>query len=453
MPYKVYYSNMQVTANAGFSRVAHLPCIFDSRPGYHRLSSSYLIDRGLGIWHPPTQDTKAYGLVPSDQTIRNYAHWLANFLEWTEIRNVDLLTCTPVEHIYGRYKAELLSGTWSRDNVALSITTVTLRVQQACEFVVWLVEKGHRPPFTNYESYFASKTLSPNVEQRRHRTNRSSFGRTPKRPSKRLQIPTDEQLRVWLDKVYKKYGNVRGLMCETILLCAVRRTEVASWRTDTLPDDPQQWHINRRDAPAKEQLVRVNIKYGTKGRDFGKSHGDKIGPERDIWIPISLAWRLHEYRTGLRSVALRKWVKSAPSLEEKRQRISDSVHLFLDESTGRRLTSKDVYNTWTGVEVPFPGWSPHQGRHWWACSVLWIEMKKHERLRDLGVNTASALIESSAMSIIRLQIQPQLGHAHESTTIIYLRWVSDMLGTCVSIPYEAELSVPKIGIIASEELN
>lgn len=37
------------------------------------------------------------------------------------------------------------------------------------------------------------------------------------------------------------------------------------------------------------------------------------------------------------------------------------------------------------------------------------------------------------MSIIRLQIQPQLGHAHDSTTQVYLRWAIDMLGVPVSL--------------------
>jgi integrase len=43
------------------------------------------------------------------------------------------------------------------------------------------------------------------------------------------------------------------------------------------------------------------------------------------------------------------------------------------------------------------------------------------------------------MSIIRLQIQPQLGHAQDSTTMIYLQWVADMLGVNLSIEYERAL--------------
>lgn len=448
MAYSVHYSDAEITGRAGFSKVAHLPCIFDSRPGYHRLSSSYLIDRGLAVWHPHSRETSLFFAIPSDQTIRNYAYWLANFLEWVESRGIDLATCTLAEHVHGRYRAEMLNGTWSRDNTALSRTTVALRVQQACDFLAWMSDKGHRPAIE--ATYSVSQVARPSSQlHTKHHSRLPHRNSTTKSIPKRLRMPTDEQLRTWLDKVYERFGHARGLMCETILLTAVRRAEVSSWRIDTLPDDPRTWHVNRHNAPAKEQLVRVTIKFGTKGRDYGKDHGDKVGPERAIWIPLSFARRLHEYRVELRNAGLRKWINSSPSLAIKKTRISESVHLFIDETSGKRLTSKDVYNAWTGVDLPFPGWSPHQGRHWWACSILWTELKKHERLRDLGTETASALLESSAMSIIRLQIQPQLGHAHETTTMIYLRWASETIGVSVSIPYESDF-VPIIGQITPD---
>ncbi|KVV23134.1 hypothetical protein WK78_22035 [Burkholderia cepacia] len=60
-----------------------------------------------------------------------------------------------------------------------------------------------------------------------------------------------------------------------------------------------------------------------------------------------------------------------------------------------------------------------------------------------GLDVASALLESSAMSVIRLYIQPQLGHAHDSTTMIYLQWLIDRLGHDLSIRYDLAFnSVP-----------
>ncbi|RQZ76985.1 site-specific integrase [Burkholderia cepacia] len=437
MNYTVYFSDSGITTKAGFGKVAHLPCIFDSRPGYHRLGSRYLIDRGLGVWTPKNRGMAVEAVAPSDQTILNYAHWLANFLEWAELRGIDLFTCTYAEHVQGRYQTEMLDGIWSRDAVGLKPSTINLRVQQACDFLTWMSDKGLRSPF-----HIATETVR--VKSRSatssvgHRSKEIEVRKGKVRQNKRrLRMPTDAQLDAWLGRVYGKAGDTKGLMCETILLTAMRREEVACWRVDTLPPEKKDWHINNPAAPRNQQQVQISIKFGTKGPGYGYDHGDKIGPVRSIWIPLELAERLDEYRRKHRNSALRKWVKSVPASEQRR-RINEVVHLFLDEQTGARITSKHLYQAWTSAELPFEGWSPHLGRDWWACSVLWRELKKHEHLLSLGVETATALLESTAMSIIRLQIQPQLGHAHDSTTMIYLQWVTDMLSVGLSVRYEAE---------------
>jgi integrase len=438
MGYKVYYSDPDVTTAAGFGKVAHIPCIFDARPGYHRLGSQFLIDRGLGYWNPLTRGKEVTAFPPGDITIKNYADWLVNFLEWAEIRQVDLHTCDYVEHVRGRYQKEMVEGIWSRDAVGLKPRTVNLRVQQACDFLTWMADKGHRPSFD----------VATELVPVKSRDATSSVGHRPRevevrkgkvrQDKRRLRMPTDVEVRSWLDRVYAKRGRTMGLMCETILLTAMRREEVACWRTDTLPEKKEDWHLNHPLSPQEEQKVLVSITFGTKGTTYGRDHGDKIGPERSIWIPLNLAERLHEYRMKFRNAALKKWVKAGATPAERKSRIDETVHLFLDERTGERITGKDLYHSWVGVGLPFKGWSPHLGRDWWACSVLWSEMKKHEHLLSLGVGTATALLESTAMSIIRLQIQPQLGHADHDTTLIYLQWVMDMLTVSVSISSEAE---------------
>ncbi len=438
MAFSVFYSDPDVTTAAGFGKVARLPCILDGRPGYHKLGSRYLIDRGLGIWDPISRGRQPK-LAPTEQTMRNYAHWLSNFLEWAELRGIDTFTCEYGPHIHGRYQGEMLQGSWSRDGRPLSPTTINLRVQQACDYITWLADKGHRPPFDIPSEICSIKTGSA--------TNSSSsptkqvFARRGKvRKNKhRLRMPTDEQLRAWLKRVQTKCGETKRLMCETVLQTAMRREEVACWRTDTLPENPKDWHLSKPNAPRVEQRVLIEIQFGTKGPNYGIDHGDKIGPRRSIWIPLDLAERIHTYRERERPKALRHFVGAAKSLSDKRRRITDSVHLFLDDAKGTRLNSRALYNAWTSVELPFEGWSPHLGRDWWACSILWIELKKHEHLVSLGAGVSSALMESTAMSIIRLQIQPQLGHAHDTTTLVYLQWVSDMLGANLPTLYEQTL--------------
>lgn len=433
----VYVSCPEKSTEAGFGKVGHIPCIFDASPGYHRLGSRYLIDRGLGVWDPVSHGKRPKP-PPNEQSLKNYAYWLANFLEWAELRGIDFMTCEYSTHIHGRYQSEMLQGIWSRDGFPLSPQTVNLRVQQACDFLTWLAFKGYRSDFEVPSSIVTVRTGGAKSSTAHEGMQVASRKGKVRRNKRHLRMPKDNQVRNWLDRVYQNAGKTKGLMCETILLTAMRREEIACLRIDTLPENPNDWHLSDPYAPRAEQRVLIDIKFGTKGPSYGREHGDKVGPERSIWMPLDLAERLHEYRKTTRVRALKTYVSAAVTVTEKRKRIGDSVHLFLNEETGKRFTGKGLYNAWTSVELPFKGWSPHLGRDWWACSVLWREIKKHELLRSLGSNVSAALLESSALSIIRLQIQPQLGHARDSTTIIYLQWVADMLGVSLSIQYEQD---------------
>lgn len=438
MSYSVFYSDPDITTRAGFGKVADIPCIFDSRPGYHREASRYLIDRGLGVWTPGTNATSPRRPRLTRQTIRDYADWLANFLEWAELRGVDPRTCDYVDDI-DRYQTEMRTGVWSQRGVGLSPLTINRRVEQACNYLTWMAAKGYRPPFE-----------VPRKTETRSTSNAASAGEH--KPAKvaaragkvrqvnsRLRMPSDPEVRAWLNRVYEKFGTVKGLMCEVVLLTAMRRQEVASLRFTSLPEKRSQWHLNSEDAPRQDQRVRTPLEFGTKGRDEGYDHGGKIGPRREIWIPLDLAERLHEYRRKLRNHALKRWVKAAGTLEEQKFRIQNTVHLFLDERTGERITAKGLYNAWTGVALPFDGWSPHKGRHWWSCKVVLLDLARKGYLRDRGKLPPTAVIEADAMAAVRLIVQPQLGHASEEMAMTYVRWVVDTLAVNISIDYVAEL--------------
>ena len=443
MNYRVYYSDPSLTTSAGFGKVAHLPCIFDMRPGYHRLGSAYLIDKGLTVWNPRASsglgsEPESIRVPPSRQSMKNYAHWLCNFLEWADVRGIDLLTCNYVQHVHGKYQSQMQTGIWSHNAKALSPTTINLRVQVAVDFLLWMANKGYRSSFHVPYHIIQIKTGSA-TNSKGHRTKDVLVRDGKVRQNKKnLRMPTDSEVAAWLGSVYSKFGQTKGLMAETVLLTAVRRDEASAWRVNTLPEDPAMWHINDRQKPFTQQCVRLNIKFGTKGTEYGIDHGDKIGPERSIWIPLHLAQRLHEYRQKSRIVSVAKWVKAASTTAKKKERIASSVHLFVDEMTGKRITGRQLYDTWTGVNLPFKGWSPHLGRDWWACSILIRELNKNEYLMSLGKQAPIDLIKSTAMSVINLQIQPQLGHADQKTSMIYVQWAIDMLTEGLAIKYEAD---------------
>ena len=422
-----------------YPALAQVPFILDWRPAYHRTANAYLIDRALGLWSPDPLTDASPGKVLSPKTVLSYAQWLANFLEWAEIRSVDLLKCTYSLHLAGQYQTEMLQGLWSEDGKSLASGTVNLRVQQACDFINWMIRTGLRTaafevPYTTARIKIGSANSSIG-HLRREVLVREGKAR---KETHVLQMPTDVQVRNWLTRVDKRYGTTVDLMCQTVLLTAMRREEVVCLRKDTLPLDPSDWIIANPTAPEDEQEVRIAIRYGTKGPDYGRNHGDKIGPSREILIPLSLARKWHDYRQKERSFAFAKWMRGYKGESARRSRAGDSVHLFLRDSDGASFKGFELYDAWTGVELPLKGWSPHKGRHWWACSILWRELKKYENIGQLSNETAAALIENSALSIIRLQIQPQLGHASAETTMIYLRWIMDMLSRPLSLDEDSD---------------
>ncbi|WP_157077191.1 site-specific integrase [Curvibacter delicatus] len=353
---KVCYSDIGVTTKAGFGKVAHLPFILDSRPGYHRLASQYLIDRGLGVWSPETRGKGRRSNPLSRQTVKNYAHWLANFLEWAEVRDVPLATCNYADHLQDRYQSEMLSGIWSRNRAALTPVTVNLRVQQACDFLTWMHDKGHRGPFEflTESARFKAGGATSAVGFRAIKVERR-IGKV-RQNKRRLRMPTEDEVRTWLKSVYENSGYSLGLACETILLTGLRIEEVASLRVDSVPIDMGDWHLSNADAPKSEQQVLIDVKYGTKGPDYGEDNGDKIGPVRTIHIPLLLAEKVDSFRLNRRNLALRKWINQSPDPRERKSRIGRAVHLFLNESTGGRVTSDNIYRAWKNGALPFDGW-------------------------------------------------------------------------------------------------
>ncbi|MBB5501642.1 site-specific integrase [Paraburkholderia sp. MM5384-R2] len=446
MTYHVMYSDPSVTTRAGFGKVAGLPYILDSRPGYHRLGSRYLIDRGLGVWDPVKRGVGLPEALPSDQSMKDYADWLANFLEYADVRKIDLRTCDYITAIRDGYQKEQVEGTWSRDGQPLAPNSVNVRVDHACNFLLWMVDKGLRPKF-DIPSVTVTVSSRKASNSRGHSETTKDVRAGRLRKDKRtLQMPTEQELRKWLDAVYRRNGYAKGLMCESVLLTAMRRTEISRFRVDGLPEDRRNWRTHSPDAPLRQQKVLISIRYGTKGPDYGKDHGDKIGPSRSIWVPVKLAQRWDEYRKAKhgRIAALKIWVSGARTKSERKERIDNAVHMFLDERTGLPITSKQLYHAWTNVELPYDGWSCHLGRDWWACATLIAYMKPYIPAGRVDAAQERKL-EMAAVDVIRFVIQPQLGHADDETSMIYLRWFMNLIANNLWISYEDDLNSGSVG--------
>ncbi len=421
MPVHIFWPDEEDLRKRGFDRVAHVPCFFDGEWAYLREPSTYLIERALLDWTPGTKNGQASTRVPTQQSLLVYAESLSNFLEWAELRGVDWRKASYKDQLLDGYQKEMLQGSWSASGAALSPSTINGRVQEACNLLLWAYERGLREEFVVPTRVRKVRTGSA-TSSHGHRTREVHIrvGKVRRHP-KTLRLPNDENVRKWLNTVQTRRGTTKALMTELILKTAIRREEAAAWRLDTLPENPTLWEINGSE-------VRVTIRFGTKGQHYGKKdHEDEIGPERSISIPLEFAHKLHEYRRGPRMAARAKWVRSANTVEEKRARIANhSPHLFLSEFDGRRITAKTLYEAWTGAgNLPFEGWSPHLGRHYWACKTLLRESLKRAALFESGTsNLPIDWITANSLSDIQLIIKPQLGHIDQDTTEMYLGWIT-----------------------------
>lgn len=431
--YKVVYASQQCLIDAGFGKVANLPCIFDSRPGYHRTGSRYLIDRGLGVWDPEHRGSQERVRPPSSQSIKNYADWLVNFLEWCDVRSIDLRKVEYGRDLIGRYQHEMLNGVWSSTGSGLSERTINARVNTASEFLLWAADKGIRAPF-EIQKVTRTIIVGSAISSVSHLPRRVEARKGKLREHKRrLGFPDDKDIGAWLAAIYQKelVGSTEGLVCETILETALRETEASCLRVDTLPRHRADWKIANPKAAVENQAVLVEVRYGTKGPDYGWDHGDKIGPTGVIRIPMPLALKLHHYREVIRPKALAIAIRQGRTAAEQRKIREEAVHLFINPRTGRRYTGPNIYEIWRSVSRP-KGWSPHLARDFWACSLLWRRIEDQRRLLEQALKTTVdetvlGALRSNAESIIELEIKPQLRHVSRETSLIYLQWLADRL--------------------------
>ena len=441
--FKVVIPDPTGLASAGFGKVAHVPVIFDSQPGYARLPNRFLIDRALGAWDPRWRGARPNPQPPSRISMKNFAYWLSNALEWCEVRQIDLMTAEYTTVLISRYQEEMLKGIWSASGEPLAAETVNARVQLALEFQMWAADRGYREPFL-IPTVTRSYTAGSHKNSKSHETKVVETRKGKVKVNKRLlAFPTDQQIKTWREQIYATQGAgaTHGLMVDHILNTAIRREELACWRVDTLPLDPSKWKIINPSQPEAVQQIAVDIQYGTKGREFYiDEYGDKVGPQGTIHVPLWLAKQIHAYRSNERLLALKHVTKGVRDLAKVRQRLEKSVHLYLNPKTGKRFTGAQVYDIWTKVDGP-EHWSPHLGRDWWACQYLWQKMQEHaELIKQLKVISTPDVnhplinaLRDTVQTVIQLEIRPQLRHVSSATTEIYLQWLFNQLRVPLSL--------------------
>lgn len=429
----------------GFGSIAHVPVIFDGDWKYHADASRYLRERAT-----PTVADVEHGAFrthrrPTRASLVTFAAQIANFLEWCEVRGRDWKTVDYDRDIVAGYEQEMATGSFTADGQPLQNSTINQRVDAACSLLTWAAKKGVRGAFgvpTVTRSYLQRDSTSTHsrVIEATSRANKRRL------KPKNLRIPTDDEIGKWLNSVRIRYGRTKSLMVELVLHTGVRRQEVVDWQIETLPSDRSKWRVS----PVAATKVVVTIEHGTKGPKIAARDGE-TGPPRNIVLPLTLADRLLHYLEFERPKLLKMYVKAgATKQEQDERRRNPPQQLFLSDFTGVPVSAQKFYEAWTSApSMPFEGWSPHLGRHYWACKTLLLELERMRKQANVVLASGMPVtwITGSATDIIQLSIQPQLGDIDKKTTEMYLTWVRDVYDIVeLHDAYALELS----GVIAEE---
>lgn len=360
---------------------------------------------------------------PTSKSLGTYGRHLTNFIEWCDARRRSWTEIEYKADIVDGYQADMLSGRWSTAGVSLAKTTVNNRVSEACTFLLWAVARSLRPPFKilSYKQSYVSDTAVSSVGHEQ-RNAQARVGRVRQDPM-RLVLPAVTDVMKWLDSVEIERGPTKALMCELVIRTGIRREECVQWRLTTLPKDRTAWRQSGR-------MITVTIEYGAKGQKTKDIFGDEKGPARHIELPVDLAERLYEYATVTRAIQRKRYVDRAELSADRRQRLSDNPRqLFLSDSHGSPVSAASLYKAWTSVSGMFGCWSPHLGRHYWACQTLVEEIRVQQKVLHAGGHALpNAWIYGTAQDVLLLKLQPQLGHISKETSLTYVRWVCRAMG-------------------------
>jgi hypothetical protein len=413
MQYLIHWPDERFLIEAGFGSAARAPCIFDDGWVYQKIFSWYMRDRLKG---EPLTD---YGhrKYPTKQSLETFARALCNFLEWSAWSRCPWDKISYTHDLINGYQKHMQTGIWSVARKPLSARTVNQRVDEACNFLRWAAQRGLRGPFEIH----GRKLKLPRVGIANRASEKteimSRMGRIRTDPMK-LNMPSHSDVLKWLNCVLIQKGATKALMCELIIESAIRREECAQWRIWTLPQNRDNWEIFG-------DHVMVEIEYGAKGAKHLDKNGQEVGPKRHIVLPLKLAQKIHEYREYVRPKIRLKYVNAASSEAERKRRLKHiEPRLFLSEYDGKPISGKQLRRAWSDVSVkPYSEWSPHLGRHYWACRTLLIAYQARQKQLSNHTAITGDWITGHAQSDILMIVQPQLGHIDSKTVNCYLRWL------------------------------
>lgn len=393
---KVFFPDPERLAARGYEAVANVPVIFDSNGRYCRMHNRYLRERSRLEWHPGGGAD-----IPRGRTLGNIAERLLNFVLWCEAGPVEWRSAIYDDVL--RYQKEQISGKWSRTGIGLGPSTANQRADEATAFLRWAAERNLRGPFD------VKMIAQPRRKGRVRGPKMVRIGRA-KEDATSLDnsgfiLPKPEEVREWLAAVGLQRGRAKRLACKFIMETGARRMEVEALTVE-------QWPAVEAISQARNRgLVYVTMRLVTT----------KGGRPRTIKVPRRFAEEVRRWIDDKRPTHAYRYRKLH---QERTDRLFLSDH---PAAHGRPISAQTIYRCFSEVKPRPPRWSPHKGRHAYAC--FWIlHALSIEADRRGGLASMPADWVMNRGEFWLRALQRQFGHMASETTEEYLRWLVHTCG-------------------------
>ncbi len=387
----------------GLSHLSHIPGIWskDWRPIAPAID--FLIAKGTGRWVSGRERSQYAEQTPlSENTMAAAGYDLTNFIDWLENQGADW-TAAGAQSLLAGYRKALSTGAWSDRPLAPS--TIKRRMRTASEFLMFV--RAPIRPDPQFISGFKVGMVTGRLAQDQSAKLSRDYRAQGRQQPARLRLPTKVEIRVWLTELKARHGITPHLLAKSIFGLGLRAEEALLLRTDQVPDVPT------RSVPS----VTMQICFGTKGQRI-PGDPEKLGKARSVQVPVPLLKDIHSYISIHRKLCLKQYGRGNPGKSLPQE-------IFLSKHTGEALSYSRFYEIWRTPTPPFKHFSPHIGRHTWACYTLIEKLKEVADLNSQRDETLTAISANLGESLIDIWIRPQLGHVDSRTTSLYLRWVAE----------------------------
>ena len=388
--------------------------------------NQYIRERSLGEWAPrlgqATTNNLGKAVVQTRASREAMCRRLIEFLRWCDKTGKNWTEVDYGNDLLGTWQTGLLTGTLSTSRRKLSNGTVNVLVSEAAYFLTWAADRKYREPFSVTVNTAKVTRSSGNHTQSGAKVAVVTRMGTLTPVPDFVMLPTDDEIKKWLNEVHYLRGPVKRLTCETICRTGMRIQECCQLLVSDIPQKIDgQWP---RDKVLNDAL-KVRVHVGNKGRKVSPGSMESAKP-RDVYLPIDLAERIYEYLQGLRSTLILRGIDRVSDKAERQRRLRapKPIRLWVGEKYGLPFTSNMLYKAWTSVPSCPKGWHPHVGREFYAVETMVKYAKDLIEARGVfqvcGVNHLGWL-DSLLSNQIKVILSPLMGHISEETTHLYLR--------------------------------